>query len=118
MLLAVGAALAVAIHGVVYGVLKRVAQKRGLFLTALVERTGGPSRLALVIVGVSIAATLAPMTVHARALLHHVMLIAFIALVGWAALAALHVSSVVYTRASISPRSASWSGPRPPSSSS
>jgi small-conductance mechanosensitive channel len=98
VLLGAGAALAMATHGVVYGVLKRLAQKRGLFLTALVERTSGPSRLALIIVGVSIAATLAPMTVHARALLHHCLLVAFIALAGWAALAALHVSGVVYSR--------------------
>lgn len=97
-LLVFGVVAALAAHQLLHGIAKRFAEKHGLFARALVQRTAGPARLALVIVGVSVAASVAPMSTAGRDLLRHTLLIGFIVLVGWAAVAALHVWSVVYTR--------------------
>lgn len=97
-LLAAGAALALAVHRIIYGVLYRLAQKRGLFTRALAQRTRRPSRLGLMIVGLGAAAAVAPMSVEGRSVLHHLLLMAFIGLVGWAAAGVLHISTVIYSR--------------------
>jgi small-conductance mechanosensitive channel len=98
VLLALGAGSAFVVHRAASFVLRRIAQRRGLFATALVQRTRGPSRLAWIIVGLSVAAPFAPMSAGSRALLQHALLIGFIVLVGWVALTAVHVGAVVYSR--------------------
>jgi small-conductance mechanosensitive channel len=97
-LLTLGAAIAILAHRIAFGALRRQAQARGPFFSAVVQRTRGPGRLAVVIVALSIAAAMAPMSAHARLLLHQALLIAFIVLIGWAALSALHVWTVIYSR--------------------
>lgn len=92
------ATLAYLLHCTIFGAVKRMAQKRGLFVSALVQRTRGPGRLGLMIVALSLAANVAPMTDTGRVVLGQALLIAFIVLVGWVAVTALHVWSVVYSR--------------------
>jgi small-conductance mechanosensitive channel len=97
-LLAAAAALAVALHRLAFGLLRRTVEKRGLFWSALIQRTRGPGRLALIVVAVSLAANVAPLTPGQRAVLGQLLLIAFIALLGWAAISALNVAVVAYSR--------------------
>ncbi len=59
VLLILGGLVALAMHKVLLRVLERLAERRGLFFRALVKRTVGLGRLALVIVGVSTAAAAA-----------------------------------------------------------
>jgi small-conductance mechanosensitive channel len=98
LLLVLGAAVALGVHRLAGMVLRRLAQRRGLFAVALVQRTRPVGRLAWIIVGLSVGAAFAPMSPGARALLQHLLLIGFIVLVGWVALTALHVGAVVYSR--------------------
>jgi small-conductance mechanosensitive channel len=89
---------ALLVHRGVFAALSRMAKRRGLFFRAFVQRTRGPGRFALVILALSAAASLAPLSVPGRALLHHVLLLGFIALIGWAARTAAHVFVVAYSR--------------------
>jgi small-conductance mechanosensitive channel len=78
--------------------LVRVTRSGGLFPRALVQRTRGPRRLAFLVGGLLAAMAVAPLSDGFRALLGHLILLGLIGLAGWAAVAALHVSMVVYSR--------------------
>jgi small-conductance mechanosensitive channel len=98
LVLGIAAAAALLAHKVLFRAITRLAEGRGLFVTAVAQRTQGPIRLALIIVAVAAAAAVAPMGGQERTMLGHLLLVGFIVLIGWAALSALHVWSVVYTR--------------------
>ena len=98
LVLTLGAAVAILVHGLAFALLRSVAEGRGLFFTAVVKRMRGPGRLALIILGLSLASAAAPMTPQARLVLQQGLLIGFIALVGWGAITALHVWTVIYSR--------------------
>jgi small-conductance mechanosensitive channel len=99
-----GAALAVALgvawaaHHLAFALLGRLARRRGLLLQALLSRSRGPSRLALMILAIGAAAAVSPLPASYRPWIHRVLEIGFIALLGWIALGALHVLTVVYSR--------------------
>lgn len=69
-----------------------------LLWRALVARTEGPTRLAFLIAGVSLAASIAPLPVRWAEIVRQVLSVGFIALLGWMALTAFHVWTVVYLR--------------------
>jgi small-conductance mechanosensitive channel len=91
-------ALAIIVHRLSFMRLKRISASRGLLFRSLVKRTSGPSRLALIMIAVSAAASVVPMPIGVAAPLRHIFVVAFIALVGWTLLSTLHVGSVVYSR--------------------
>jgi small-conductance mechanosensitive channel len=96
--LVVGVLLAWAIHHAAWRWLTRKTAQRGLFLSALVARTRGPAGLASVIAAAWALITFTPLPALPGALLVRPLQIAFIILVGWASLAAMHVGIVVYSR--------------------
>src|SRR5437763_1105090 len=89
LILLTGAIAALLSHLVLIGILHRLAGKRR-FLAALVERTGAATRLALVVFVMSAALQTAPFDPAVRAAIAHALLIAFIVLVGWFSLIAVH----------------------------
>jgi small-conductance mechanosensitive channel len=89
---------AVAAHRIVFRWLTRLVAPWDLFWRSLVSRTEGPTRLGMVMVALSFAATVAPLTSLEAEVIRHGLLVAFIALVGWLALAALHIWTTVYLR--------------------
>lgn len=94
----VALALAWGVHRLAFSVLGRLARTRGLLPQALLARTRGPSRLALMILGLGVAASIAPLPDSYRPWIRHLLQIGFIALLGWIALGVLHVLTVVYSR--------------------
>ncbi|HEX6956583.1 MAG TPA: mechanosensitive ion channel family protein [Ferrovibrio sp.] len=86
------------IHQSAFRLLKRIVAERDLFWRALVARTEGPSRLGLMILAASSATTLAPLPGYWAGLLRHILLVGFIALLGWLAMTAVHIWMVVYLR--------------------
>jgi len=96
MVVAVG--LAWGAHRLAFTFLGRLAERRGLLLHALVARTRGPSRLALMIVALAVAAEVSPLPASSRPWIRNALEIGFIALLGWITLSALHVLTVVYSR--------------------
>ena len=94
----VGLAVAWGVHRAAFVVLGRLAQRRGFMLQAMLTRTRGPSRLALMIVALAAAEEISPLPTSYRPWIRHLLEIGFIALLGWIALGVLHVLTVVYSR--------------------
>jgi len=95
--------LAVVIALVAHSVLVRLVQrglkrKEDAFWRPLLVRTRKPGRLAMIVVALGAAADLAPLTVRQTSFMQHVLLVAFIALVGWAMLTATEIAAALYLR--------------------
>jgi small-conductance mechanosensitive channel len=87
-----------ALHVVTWRWLSRVTHERGLFFSALVQRTKGPTRLWILITAAWAVISFAPFPGLDSRVFGRILQIAFIVLVGWSLLAALHVAAVVYSR--------------------
>jgi small-conductance mechanosensitive channel len=98
------AALAVAVgivllaHYVVLRILDRLLGARRVFLSLLLTRTAGPTRLAVVIFAVSVVTQWAPVDPAVTQAITHALLIAFIILVGWMAMIAVAIAADIYLR--------------------
>ncbi len=98
LILVAAAAAAVLAHLVLIGIVRRIVARRRFFLGALVVRTGAATRLAFVVFVVSGALQAAPFEPAVRAAIGHVLLVAFILLVGWFAIVAVHLAAETYLR--------------------
>lgn len=85
-------------HRIIFRLVSRLVEHRDLFWRSLVQRTEGPTRLALIVVALSIGASLAPFTMEQAGWMRHILAICFIWLCGWVALTALHIWTTVYLR--------------------
>ena len=97
-LFAVGGFIALAFHAGMLALLRRTVAPRHLFLRMLVDATAGPTRVALVIFALGAAVQPAPLAPEIRAALTQLLLLAFIALMGWIAIIAVHLASTLYLR--------------------
>jgi small-conductance mechanosensitive channel len=97
-LLALAVVVARAVHKILFRTATNIVAGKDLFWRSLVSRTRGPTRLAAMIVAISAAATVAPLSDAQVAIARHALLLAFIALLGWVALTALHIWMTVYLR--------------------
>lgn len=98
LLMAAGVAVALAVHGVAVQIARHLLKSRDDFWRSLVMRTRRPSRLALVCIGLAIAASAAPLSAGQAALFRSGMLIAVILLLGWMTLTALDIAAALYMR--------------------
>jgi small-conductance mechanosensitive channel len=96
MVLAIGVALLV--HGAGVALTRRLLKSRDAFWRSLVIRTRRPTRLALIAVGLALAASVAPLSPEQAALFRHGMLILVILLLGWIALSGLDIGAALYLR--------------------
>ncbi|MFE0754379.1 mechanosensitive ion channel family protein [Inquilinus sp. NPDC058860] len=97
-LLALAVMVARGVHQILFRAATRIVAGKDLFWRSLVSRTHGPTRLAAMIVAISAAATVAPLSDAQVGIVRHILLLAFIALLGWVALTALHIWMTVYLR--------------------
>ncbi|MFD1745671.1 mechanosensitive ion channel family protein [Rhizobium helianthi] len=86
------------IHRLVFRFLTRIVATRDLFWRSLVSRNRRPMRLAIVVWVLTPAVTIAPLTDSQADFIRHLLLLAFIILVGWIARTALHIWMTVYLR--------------------
>ncbi len=99
LILVAGAALvALVIHAGMLALLYRTVAPRRLFLRSLIEATTGPTRLALVIFALGAAAQAAPLASELKAVFTQILLLAFVALLGWIALIAVNLAAHLYLR--------------------
>lgn len=99
LLLLVGAvALAIFVARLLFRLLGRLVEGKGLFRRTLVARTRGPARLALIVVAVAGASAVAPLDESTALVIQQVLLVCFIGLIGWLASTAVHIWTVVYLR--------------------
>ena len=94
-LLALAVVVARAVHRILFRTATNIVAGKDLFWRSLVSRTHGPTRLAAMIVAIS---AVAPLTDAQIAIVRQILLLAFIALLGWVALTALHIWMTVYLR--------------------
>jgi small-conductance mechanosensitive channel len=90
--------LAHALHRVLFRLVTNWVAQMDLLWRALVARTEGPTRLAFLIAGLSLAASIAPLPPGWAPIIRNILSVGFIALLGWIALTAFHVWMVVHLR--------------------
>jgi len=98
IVLAAGIFLAIQAHRLLFRWTTGFVAERELFWRSLVQRTEGPSRLTLMMVAVAFAASIAPLTTGQASAIRHLLLLCFIALVGWTARTVLHIWTTIYLR--------------------
>lgn len=97
-LIAAALVAAVILHGLIVRALSRSLRKRGDFSRSLMVRTRAPSRFALVVAALSLSLKVTPVEPEVEAALQHVLLVAFIVLVGWVLMTAVDIASAIYLR--------------------
>lgn len=98
VLLAVATLAALALHGVAVRLVRRGLRGKDAFWSALLLRTRRPSQLALLVVAATFARSIAPLSDQQATVLGHVLLIAFITLVGWTTVAAIDIAAALHLR--------------------
>jgi small-conductance mechanosensitive channel len=88
--------LALLIHRLALGALRRTLGRHHPFLSRLIEDTRGPSRLALIVFALSAALQAAPLSNSLKTALTQMLLVAFVVLVGWIAHVAIGIASRIY----------------------
>lgn len=98
LILALAAGLAIALHRQARRLVRRLLAERYPGLFSIFTQLRGVTRLALLILAMIIAIPVAPIDPETAVWLARLMLIAVIGLVGWAAIAALHIAADLYLR--------------------
>jgi len=91
-------AAALAAHEVVVRLVRRAMQSREAFWRELLVRTRAPGRLAIMVLAAGWGLSLAPLSDGQGAWVRHVLVIAFIIMLGWVALTALDIGAALYLR--------------------
>jgi small-conductance mechanosensitive channel len=89
---------ALLVHWLIFRVLNRLAENRALFWRSLVQRGRRPARFAILVFALSVAAGVAPMSPTQTSVMQHVLLVAFIGLLGWLSGIALGIWATLYLR--------------------
>jgi small-conductance mechanosensitive channel len=96
--LAVALAVGLMIHRLAFRFFSRVVETRDLFWRSLVSRGRRPLRLSIITLTLSLGATIAPLTTPQAEFIRHILLLGFIAVVGWITKTTLHIWMTVYPR--------------------
>lgn len=99
-LTAIALVAALVAHTVLVRLIRRGLHRRkgGEFWGPLFVKTRAPSRLALIIIAVSAALAAAPLSGEGVVFAQHLLAIAFVILLGWAALVAVDVGAALFLR--------------------
>jgi small-conductance mechanosensitive channel len=98
LILLIAVAIALALHALLRKLTRRLLAARYPNLYSIIDQMRGLTRLALLIFAVFIALPVAPVSPDFRYLVARLLLMAIIALVGWSAITALHISADIYLR--------------------
>jgi small-conductance mechanosensitive channel len=96
--LAVGALLGLMLHELVTRTIRRALRGRDTYWSTLVVKLRRPTRLAALILGLAAGASLAQLGEGGVEALRRILALGFVALVGWSALTALDIWSLLYVR--------------------
>jgi small-conductance mechanosensitive channel len=98
VIVALAAAIALLLDSWLRSLTRRLLGRRYPTLLAIFKQTRGQSRLALLIVALIIALPVAPIPFDFRQWLSRLLTMAMIGLIGWSAIAALHIGANLYLR--------------------
>jgi small-conductance mechanosensitive channel len=91
-------ALALLLHRLAFAMVTRLVAGMDLFWRSLVSRTHGPTRFATMTVALGFAASVSPLSEGQAVMIRQILLVCFVALIGWIARSALHIWTTVYLR--------------------
>jgi small-conductance mechanosensitive channel len=97
-LLGIALVVALLLHRLLLGATHRTLRGRPDFMSSLLAATKNPTRVALVVFALGAALQAAPFDPDVRQMLTHLLIIAFIILVGWIAHIAIELASRLYLR--------------------
>lgn len=89
---------ALIVHRVIFRILTRLVSEKDLFWRSLVSRSERPTRFAIVVFSLSAGAGVAPLSPAQVILVQHLLLVSFIALLGWLSGTALGIWATIYLR--------------------
>jgi small-conductance mechanosensitive channel len=95
-MLALAAVIALSIHGTIIRVLRRLMRDRYPYVRSFLSSTKGLTRLALLALALFIVLPATPLDPDVRIVIARVLLLASIALVGWAAITAVNMTADLY----------------------
>jgi small-conductance mechanosensitive channel len=98
LILAIAMLVALLLHLWARRLARRIFSERYPYLFSVFTQTRGLTRLALLIVAMIVAIPVAPLQSDTAAFLARAMGVAVIALIGWAAMIALHIAADIYLR--------------------
>ena len=96
--LAAGALMGLLLHELVARTIRRSLRSKDVYWSTLVAKLRRPTRLAALIIGVAAAASFAQLGEGGVEALRRILALSFVALVGWSALTALDIWSLLYVR--------------------
>ncbi|MGA3307218.1 MAG: mechanosensitive ion channel domain-containing protein [Xanthobacteraceae bacterium] len=97
--LLIGAAVAAwLLHAAILALVRRLLRQRRPFLRSVLGATKGPTRLGLLLLALAIALPTAPLGPDIKGILARCLGLAFICLLGWIAVTALHIAADIYLR--------------------
>jgi small-conductance mechanosensitive channel len=97
-LLAIAILVALALHGTVRRLIRRMLRDRPSYALSLFASGEGLTRFALIILAATLVLPVVPLTPEARFLVARLLLLATIGLIGWIALVAVDVGARLYLR--------------------
>ncbi len=96
LLLLSGIALALIAHGMIVTLMRQTFGARHPRLRTLLTNSKGPLRLGLIVLAMSLAVRLAPISETSATIAGNILNVAFIALLGWVAATAVQIFSQIY----------------------
>jgi small-conductance mechanosensitive channel len=98
---AIAAGLALAVHGAVVRIVRRMLPADFVFAKTLIDATHRLTRVGLMILALAIVLPAVPIGPHATRIIAHVLFVGLIVLLGWAATTALTLATDYYLRRSV-----------------
>ena len=86
------------LHAAILALVRRLLRQRRPFLRSVLAATKGPTRLGLLLLALAIALPTAPLGPDIKGILARFLGLAFICLLGWIAVTALHIAADIYLR--------------------
>ena len=97
LIILVGAVVAAwLIHAAILAILRHLLQRRRPYLQTILDATGNPTRLALLLIALAVALPTAPLGPDTKFALVRALAVATICTLGWIALTVLHIGANLY----------------------
>jgi small-conductance mechanosensitive channel len=96
LLLALAALIALSIHRTILRLLRRLLRDRHPYMRSFLAWTVGLTRMALLVLGLSLMLPLTPLDAETVAIIGRILLLATIIIIGWAAIATVNMSAELY----------------------
>jgi len=96
LLLALAALIAISVHRTILRLLRRLLRDRHPYMRSFLTWTVGLTRMALLILALSLMLPLTPLDAETIAIIGRILLLATIIIIGWAAIATVNMSAELY----------------------